>query len=77
MTNKEWNSEISGNLEDKVIKNILFEFNKMFEKARPLKEVLERYQLETKLMRKRKLKLKSIHFNQIPCKNRLFLIQMS
>ena len=46
MTNKEWNSEISGNLEDKVIKNILFEFNKMFDKARPLKEVLERYQLE-------------------------------
>ena len=41
--NKEWNSEIVGKEDSPVIKNILLEFNKMFNEAYPLKDIIERY----------------------------------
>ena len=44
--NKEWNSLISGTSENKAIINVLKEFNVMFEKATPLKDVIDNYKTE-------------------------------
>lgn len=41
--NKEWNNLIEGSKDIVAIKNILYEFNKMFNLSTPLKEVLDNY----------------------------------